>query len=435
MQYREMFPTMPTHQTVLQERFDEFSYKRPNYTGKKYDHSLLILFNFLKYSIDDDTRLLLDDGDDLRDLIIYVVNIPQDKRVCPYSGKHYPAKLRKTKVPTLAACSINCQCRIDRVIDSKSKMTHEQWAAREEKYQATMMARYGVANAAHHSGIIGKMKDSLSNRSPFEKEAQKNNRRITCIKKYGVDNNFKLPETRHQIKQTLLKKYGVDHASKITGMNERIRETNLLKYGVSNPLHTDENKAKAKKAISENQSEIRDKRRIKAGIAPDAINILNDKSLFEELITSRGALLAANELGVGLTTIYRTMDVHAIKAEGSTSLAERALASSIEAMGVEVVRNSRSIISPMEIDIYIPSHNLAIEFNGLYWHSSVHVDKNYHRNKYERCRDAGIRLLMISEDEWNERSDIVISKIRNILGQSERIYDCGKLKYVWKRVY
>ena len=35
----------------------------------------------------------------------------------------------------------------------------------------------------------------------------------------------------------------------------------------------------------------------------------------------------------------------------------------------EIITNTRSIISPYELDIYIPEKNLAVEFNGMLWHS------------------------------------------------------------------
>jgi hypothetical protein len=78
-----------------------------------------------------------------------------------------------------------------------------------------------------------------------------------------------------------------------------------------------------------------------------------------------------------------------------------------------------SIISPNQLDIYIPSKKLAIEFNGLYWHNELHVDKNYHLNKTELCEKLGIQLIHIFEDEWLYKEDIVKSRLRNILGLTE----------------
>ena len=78
--------------------------------------------------------------------------------------------------------------------------------------------------------------------------------------------------------------------------------------------------------------------------------------------------------------------------------------------------NTRKIIQPLELDIYIPSHNLAIEFDGLYWHSDKFTINNYHLNKTETCEKQGIQLIHVFEDEWSYKQDIVKSRLSNILG-------------------
>ena len=70
----------------------------------------------------------------------------------------------------------------------------------------------------------------------------------------------------------------------------------------------------------------------------------------------------------------------------------------------------------MELDIFIPSHNIAIEFDGLYWHSELYKPSNYHLNKTELCEKQGIQLIHIFEDEWLFKKDIVKSRLLNILG-------------------
>ena len=70
-----------------------------------------------------------------------------------------------------------------------------------------------------------------------------------------------------------------------------------------------------------------------------------------------------------------------------------------------------------EIDIYIPSLRLGIEFNGLYWHSeALGKDKNYHLNKLNKCNKQGIRLIQIFEDEWINHREICKSKLKQICG-------------------
>lgn len=76
----------------------------------------------------------------------------------------------------------------------------------------------------------------------------------------------------------------------------------------------------------------------------------------------------------------------------------------------------RTIIFPKELDIVIPSKNIAIEYCGLYWHSdAVNPDKLYHVNKLNQCTEQGFTLITIFEDEWIHSKDIVKLKLSQIL--------------------
>lgn len=82
----------------------------------------------------------------------------------------------------------------------------------------------------------------------------------------------------------------------------------------------------------------------------------------------------------------------------------------------QVIADDRKLIHPKEVDIYVPSRRIAIEFNGLYWHDEQHVDKNQHYDKYEACRSHGVQLLQIWEDDWNDRREIVQHMVASKLG-------------------
>ena len=90
--------------------------------------------------------------------------------------------------------------------------------------------------------------------------------------------------------------------------------------------------------------------------------------------------------------------------------------------GSQVRLGDRELLHGNEIDILIPSKNLAIEFNGLYWHG--YKDRNYHLLKTERCDKIGVRLIQIFEDEYTFHKDIVLSKLKHILGKD---YDLEKV--------
>jgi len=95
----------------------------------------------------------------------------------------------------------------------------------------------------------------------------------------------------------------------------------------------------------------------------------------------------------------------------------------INSLNLKTETSNRTILNGQELDIFIPSHNLAIEFDGLYFHSEKFRDKNYHLNKTIECENKNIKLIHIFEDEWIFKKDIVKSRLKNILGlTTSKIY-------------
>ena len=97
----------------------------------------------------------------------------------------------------------------------------------------------------------------------------------------------------------------------------------------------------------------------------------------------------------------------------------------------KIIENDRKIIKPKELDIYIPNKNVAIECDGLYWHSTEQLtskgqfifssdEKKHYKNKQLiktlLCEEKGIRLIHIFEDEWNTKKEICKSILASSLG-------------------
>jgi hypothetical protein len=96
-----------------------------------------------------------------------------------------------------------------------------------------------------------------------------------------------------------------------------------------------------------------------------------------------------------------------------TSQAENDLIAKIEPLLNQTAqRNTRQHIYPYELDAYFANIKLAVEYNGLYWHGELNSGKDqyYHRSKYTKCRDLGIKLITIFEDEWLHTPEIVLDK-------------------------
>jgi len=105
---------------------------------------------------------------------------------------------------------------------------------------------------------------------------------------------------------------------------------------------------------------------------------------------------------------------------GTISKGERELSQFVESFGISIVKNDRTqIVNPktgynLELDIWIPSMNKAIEYNGLYWHSLVGRESN-DKTKAKQCRQLGIDLLIVSDEQWNNYKEMEMKRIEQWL--------------------
>lgn len=121
---------------------------------------------------------------------------------------------------------------------------------------------------------------------------------------------------------------------------------------------------------------------------------------------------------------------------------EREIFNWVKSFCPDVIQSDRTILNGKELDMYIPSKKVAIEFNGHYWHSKQKLQermtpaqaKKYHRNKSDECAKLGIRLIHIWDYEWEDpRKQRVLKNI--ILGATqslpERYYarNCKVMRY------
>jgi hypothetical protein len=82
--------------------------------------------------------------------------------------------------------------------------------------------------------------------------------------------------------------------------------------------------------------------------------------------------------------------------------------------------NDRQVISPYELDIYLPEYEFAIEHHGLYWHSYDYKEspreKSRHADKCSLCEEMGIRLIQVFENEWSNSKELIKSMLQSKMG-------------------
>ncbi len=290
------------------------------------------------------------------------------------------------------------------------------------------------------------------------------NRKRTLLDKYGEDSLIKIKKFNDKRKNTIKKKFGFDHQCKSNEIKQKIIGTNVKKYGVKYPAQSTEIRNKINNTNLEKygniSSLINDKtleKTFNTMIGKYGVKYSTQSEEILDKIISNGLLTKINKIkrenndileienGVYVAKCDQNkehnykIDSHSYYQRKMYKIPICTICNPIqhnisgnevnilnfikENYNNEIILNSRNIIPPLELDIYIPELKLAFEFNGLYWHSELYKEKNYHLNKTEECEKNNIQLIHIYEDDWLYKQDIVKSMILNKLGKIEnKIY-------------
>lgn len=157
-----------------------------------------------------------------------------------------------------------------------------------------------------------------------------------------------------------------------------------------------------------------------AGLLKDRLPELHTwKALYEEGGMSCEAIAA--RVGVSSTTVSRYLKVQGVEVKNGYSYEEQQLREWIESLGVKVVANSRQIIAPKELDIYCPDQQVAIEYNGEFWHSGDKRGEDSAFRKTMMCQEKGIRLIHVWRHMWIDlkKRPIYENMIKHALGLTE----------------
>jgi len=223
-----------------------------------------------------------------------------------------------------------------------------------EKIKETKRIKYGDEN--------------YNNREKCEK---------TCLEIYGVSNVFQNENIKNKKIDTYIINYGVDNYSKSKIFKDIKNNFTINKYKNINIIDSNDNIVTLKCDQNENHTYNVNK------------YILRNRIIYNTILCT-----VCNPISSSMNSGYEIQLRNYIK----------------ENYSGEIILNSRNIINN-ELDIYLPELKLAFEFNGLYWHSEIKKEKNYHLNKTEDCEKKGIELIHIYDDDWLYKQDIIKSLI------------------------
>lgn len=256
-----------------------------------------------------------------------------------------------------------------------------------------------------HKSVSAKVSIAKSKRTKEQIKAENQKRINTSLEKYGVKNNGLLQtakdnhkklysdrllvtEISTQIKNTKKRNHGNPNFNN----REKAKNTCKKKYGFDNPWLNREN-----------------------NINPNLI-YLYDKIELEKLYPTFSVHEIADKLKVHVQTVYRYLGIHSLKDPYQSSF-EKEIIAYLKTLGIDnIITNTRSVIRK-ELDIFLPDHNLAIEYNGEYWHHDQipHISKTYHYDKFKQCQEKNITLFTIFGNSWETKKQIWKNKIKSKL--------------------
>ena len=261
-----------------------------------------------------------------------------------------------------------------------------------------------------------------------------------CLDKYGVESYKQLDWYKAKVAASVKKVWqsegyreNVSTKVKNTYANKSNEEVQLKKQHISEALKVPNRK---KAEIIENYRK-------------DFEKVNNEKLLklteVAKLLDIKGASLKGLEqklkIKFKVCKIYnvkflKESDVKAIQTflnelPSNRSILENQVLSYVRSICTRIKGNDRRALgNGKELDIYIPNKKVAIEVDGIYWHSDApglkkdeipsEVVRNFTANrsleKTKLCEKKGIKLLHIFEDDWLLKPDIAKAYIKSTLG-------------------
>lgn len=98
----------------------------------------------------------------------------------------------------------------------------------------------------------------------------------------------------------------------------------------------------------------------------------------------------------------------------------------LKKLGLKIETSYKEFVEVKELDIISHDKKIAIEVNGLYWHSDSFKDKSFHLQKTLNLKKMGYRLIHIFEDDWLYKKDICRSLILNAFGLTNNSFFARK---------
>jgi hypothetical protein len=291
----------------------------------------------------------------------------------------------------------------------------------QDKIKETNRERYGVDNPLSSKEIRDRIektnKERYGSYSPFsDKNVQKKSQK-SIFQKYGVENGFQSYEIKEKIKETSRERYGVEHPFQNKEIQMKMKRTMLERYGNESYSATHNGKERIRLGNISNFGADNYSRRHKE---LDFWKRASERTFWERFV-DRNMSINETSLALKVSPSYVQKQFQRYNLPPPISFVskeEKEILNEILNIknDVELIQQDRKVINPYELDIFLPDNNLAIEYNGTYWHSRK--ERWYHQEKTLKCHEKNISCLQIYEYEWKENKNKIVKLIESIITES-----------------
>ena len=273
-----------------------------------------------------------------------------------------------------------------------------------------------------------------ANADPIIKEKMIASQRKVWDEKYNGLHPMLSEKTQSRHKETMMNRYGVEHALQSSINSAKVKSTKLSRYGDENYNNIELNKQTKLSRYGKETYNGFEKRSItKFNTIVDTwkhLIPLFTEAEFTGVSNQQTYKFQCTECGF---QFERNLDNGYIpKCKACTmrnnvnvqSKGEKELIEYLKSISdTRIIERDRTILNGKELDIYLPELNLAIEFNGMYWHSESNLqNKQYHVKKSTQCAVRGIQLIHIYDYQWYQKQNIIKSLLASKIGHSTKVY-------------
>ncbi len=265
---------------------------------------------------------------------------------------------------------------------------------------------YGTDEYFQSEDFIEKRKNTLIEKygvdSPLKNEEIKEKQRQTCLEAYGAKNFAQTPEFLEQYRQTSLENYGIECPTQSPEVIEKRKTTSLERYGKEHYIQTKEYWEDREKTCLQ-----------KYGLASSSSSP-ECREKYQKTCMER--------YGVPTPIVLEKNRVF-----GKT---QSEIKEWLNTFGFSFSENY-NLCAGKEIDLYDAKAGFSIEYCGLYWHNELSPNprnRTYHYEKYVKCKEAGVHLYTIFEDEWLLKNEQCKGILLSALGCYETRIQARKCK-------